>query len=276
MGSNPSDTFNWCLESNASWANYKHHQNPQFFSKLAQGQAPKILWFGCSDSRVPETTILGLQPGDVFVHRNIANIISGNDLAFQAVLEYAVVHVKVEHVVLCGHTTCGGAAGVLTAPSIGGSLDAWLSPLRLVKREHQAELDAIKDLPAKQRRLAELNVAAGVKVIESVHFVQEAVEKRGLQVHGVLYDIAKGKLADLGCASTERKQHHLTNGTTRKAAEGEVVRGNHGMLVFGGSGASMAIKGKDNRLTNGTAAEVVRGNHGMLVFGGEGVKMAIR
>ncbi|KAK4164540.1 hypothetical protein QBC43DRAFT_344407 [Cladorrhinum sp. PSN259] len=195
MTENP---FLYALSSNNAWAGYKAHQNPQFFPKLASGQSPQILWLGCSDSRCPETTILGLQPGDVFVHRNIANIISPTDINTSAVIEYAVAHLKVKHIVLCGHTACGGAAASLGDSRVGGVLDTWLTPLKAVRFAHLDELNAIKDDKQRATRIAELNVEAGIKVLMANFTVQEAIEERGLEVHGCLFDIACGRIKDLG------------------------------------------------------------------------------
>ncbi|KAG7286590.1 hypothetical protein NEMBOFW57_008901 [Staphylotrichum longicolle] len=192
------DSFLYALSSNNAWAGYKAHQNPNFFPKLASGQSPQILWLGCSDSRCPETTILGLQPGDVFVHRNIANIISPTDINTSAVIEYAVVHLKVKHVVLCGHTACGGAVAALGDGRVGGVLDTWLTPLKAVKMAHAEELGAIKDDAARAVRIAELNVEAGVRVLMANGVVQDAIRERGLEVHGCLFDIGCGRIRDLG------------------------------------------------------------------------------
>jgi carbonic anhydrase len=192
--------------------------------------APPV-WLGCSDSRCPETTILGLQPGDVFVHRNIANIISPTDINTSAVIEYAVVHLKVQHVVLCGHTACGGAAASLADTRVGGVLDTWLTPLKAVRAANHEALDAIRDNQARIARIAELNVEAGVKVLMANWTIQEAVRERGLEVHGVLFDIATGRIRDLGFGTKPGG-----------GAAGEEVRGRHAQLVFRGSNASMAVK----------------------------------
>ncbi|KAK4109764.1 carbonic anhydrase-like protein [Canariomyces notabilis] len=225
----PEDSFLYALSSNNAWAGYKAHQNPQFFSKLASGQSPQILWLGCSDSRCPETTILGLQPGDVFVHRNIANIISPTDINTSAVIEYAVAHLKVKHVVLCGHTCCGGAIAALASGRVGGVLDTWLTPLKAVRQAHAAELAAIKDDAARAVRMAELNIEAGVKVLMANAVIDEAVRERGLEVHGCLFDIASGRIRDLGFG-------------TKPPGEQDVVRGRHAQLVFRGRGASMSAR----------------------------------
>lgn len=250
MGSQaPQDSFAYALSSNHAWAGYKSHQNPNFFPKLASGQSPSILWLGCSDSRVPETTLLGLQPGDVFVHRNIANIISPTDLSYNSVLEYAVVHLKVQHVVLCGHTTCGGCAAALGDNRVGGVLDAWLTPLRALKRENESVLKGCKGEGERATRLAEINVRRGISNILGNHVIEDAIAERGLKVHGVIYDIASGKLRDLGCGNCDSAQKQkgtkLDGSGEEEVFDGEKteVRGNHGMLVFkDGQKASLAVR----------------------------------
>jgi len=245
MGSQTQDSFAYALSSNHAWAGYKSHQNPNFFPKLASGQSPSILWLGCSDSRVPETTLLGLQPGDVFVHRNIANIISATDLSYNSVLEYAVVYLKVQHIVLCGHTTCGGCAAALGSARVGGVLDAWLTPLKALKRENEALLKSCKSEGERATKLAELSVARGVQTILGNYVVEDAIADRGLKVHGVIYDIACGKLRDLGCGNcgnVQEKGSKQTDGADEEDEKVE-VRGNHGMLVFRDGGkAKMAVK----------------------------------
>jgi carbonic anhydrase len=187
---------------------------------------------------VPETTILGLQPGDVFVHRNIANIVSPTDINTSAVIEFAVGFLKVQHVVLCGHSSCGGAAAALSDKRIGGVLDTWLTPLKVVRHAHTDELNAIKEESTRQVKLAELNVEAGVEVLLANFTIQEAIKERGLQVHGCLYDIGSGRLRDLGVGNAG-KGVSGTNGLNGQ----EVVRGKHGMLVFrGANGASLGTR----------------------------------
>lgn len=237
MGSQGKDDFEYALKSNESWANYKSHQNPGLFEKLANGQSPKILWIGCSDSRVPETTILGLHPGDVFVHRNVANIISPTDINSQAVIEYAVVHLKVSHIVVCGHSACGGCGAALSDARVGGVIDAWITPLKALRKQHEEELKAIRDEKKRAVRLAEMNVKSGVESLLSTYFIEEAVRERGLKVHGCVYDVACGRMTDLKCGNAGKK-----GVAGVKEDETEIVKGNHGMLVFGGDGASMTIR----------------------------------
>ncbi|GAP87081.2 putative carbonic anhydrase [Rosellinia necatrix] len=235
------DSFAFALSSNHAWAGYKAHQSPDFFQRLATGQSPEILWLGCSDSRCPETTILGLQPGDVFVHRNIANIISPTDINTSAVIEYAVGQLKVKHVVLCGHSGCGGAMTALGDARVGGVLDTWLAPLRAIRSAHKDELTAIKDDKARAVRIAELNIEAGIKVLMANMMIQEAVRDKGLQVHGILFDIGSGRIRDLGLGTTKRGPKDEPGGVKVNGAT-EVVRGNHAMLVFKSDSASMQIQ----------------------------------
>lgn len=193
------------------------------------------MWLGCSDSRCPETTILGLQPGDVFVHRNIANIISATDINTSAVVEYAVAHLKVKHIVLCGHSACGGAAAALSDARVGGVLDTWLTPLKAVRHAHAEELADIRDDRARAVRIAELNVEAGVKVLMANFTVQEAIRDRGLEVHGCLFDLASGRIHDLGFGNAKAS----VNGRRGAPGPDDVIRGKHATLVFRSSGAAM-------------------------------------
>lgn len=146
-------------------------------------------------------------------------------------IEYAVAHLKVKHVVLCGHTACGGAVASLGDSRIGGVLDTWLTPLKAVRQANREELDSIKDDAKRAVRIAELNVDAGVKVLLANFTITEAIRDRGLQVHGVLFDIACGKIKDLGLG---------TKGGNGGAGSDEVVRGKHAQLVFRGGNASMS------------------------------------
>jgi len=237
MGSQGRDDFEYALKSNESWASYKSHSNPGLFEKLANGQSPKILWIGCSDSRVPETTILGLHPGDVFVHRNVANIISPTDINSQAVIEYAVVHLKVSHIVVCGHSACGGCGAALSDTRVGGVIDAWITPLKALRKQNEEELKAIRDEKLRAVRLAEMNVKSGVESLLSTYFIEEAVKDRGLKVHGCVYDVGCGRMTDLKCGNAGKGGVGAV-GEEQK----EIVKGNHGMLQFGADGASMAIR----------------------------------
>lgn len=164
-----------------------------FFEAQAKGQAPTTLWLGCADSRVPETTLLGLKPGDVFVHRNIANIIPATDLSSASVIEYGVAALGVKQIIVCGHTSCGGCAGALGNNRIG-KIDLWLQPLRALRAEHAEALAKLPDAKAKGDALSELNVKQGVKTVRQHPDVIAAAKSRGLQVHGMMFDLASGEV----------------------------------------------------------------------------------
>lgn len=197
------------------------------------------MWLGCSDSRVPETTILGLQPGDVFVHRNIANIVAPTDINTSAVIEYAVAHLKVKHIVLCGHSACGGAKAALGDSRVGGVLDTWLTPLKAVRAQNAEELSSIKNEDSRAIRIAEMNVEAGVNVLMANVTVQDAMNERGLQIHGCLFDIASGRIRDLGLGTNDcggPRSFIMDSGS-------ELVRGRHAQLVFrDGGDAGMQVR----------------------------------
>ncbi|KAL8948782.1 MAG: hypothetical protein Q9222_005061 [Ikaeria aurantiellina] len=178
--------------------------NPDMHAKNAKGQTPPILWLGCSDSRCPETTLLDAQPGDIFVHRNIANVIHPHDISSNAVIYYAVNALKVAHIVVCGHTSCGGVAAALGSSRIGGVMDAWLTPLRELRSGLQAsgKLDG-KDDKEKSLILVQENVKRGVDVVRMNAEVVTAMEERSLSVHGVVYDVGTGKLSELDTGEGE-------------------------------------------------------------------------
>ncbi|RMJ22169.1 carbonic anhydrase, partial [Aspergillus sp. HF37] len=173
------DAFTTALARNKDWAARTARETPSLFPALSKGQKPQILWIGCSDSRCPETTLLDQQPGDVFVHRNIANVLHAGDLSSSAVIEYAVRHLRVAHVVLCGHTSCGGVAAALGNAPLG-ILDPWLLPLREI-RERKSE--ALAGLSGEEAglKMVEWNVEEGVKALKRRSVVIEAMQERGLQ-----------------------------------------------------------------------------------------------
>lgn len=190
------DTFHLALsERNKEWAQKIAAEKPDLFPALAAGQSPEILWIGCSDSRCPETTILGLHPGDVFVHRNIANIVHPTDLSVNAVIDYAVNHLKVKHVILCGHTSCGGVGAALANNKLG-LIDTWLIPLRALRKDNLKTLESLDPKEA-VLKLVELNVLNGVKTLKENHTILDAMSDRGLQVHGLIYDVGNGELREL-------------------------------------------------------------------------------
>jgi carbonic anhydrase len=153
-----------------------------------------VLWVGCADSRVPETTVCDARPGDVFVHRNIANLVSPGDAAAAAVVEFAVAQLHVRHVVVCGHTCCGGARAALTDADLGPALNAWLQPLRELRRANEHKLALYEGDDAKANRLAELNVRRSVESIKGMETVAKAIAEGKLSIHGLIYDIPGAEL----------------------------------------------------------------------------------
>ena len=184
------------FENNKEWIQEKLNKDADYFSNLSKGQNPDILYIGCSDSRVTAEELMGVAPGDVLVHRNIAHMVPNTDLSAMSVIDYAVAHLEVKHVVVCGHYYCGGVKAAMQSQDLG-ILNPWLRNIRDVYRIHQAELDDIKDEEARYKRLVELNVQEQcINVIKTAE-VQKAVLDRGISVHGWVFDINSGKLIDL-------------------------------------------------------------------------------
>jgi len=184
------------FKNNEKWIAEKLERNPDYFADLSKGQNPDILYIGCSDSRVTAEDLMGVAPGEVFVHRNIANMVISIDLNVMSVLNYAVEHLKVNHVVVCGHYFCGGVKAAMQANDLG-VLNPWLRNIRDVYRLHKNELNTIEDETARYNRLVELNVQEQCVNLIKTAEVQKAVTERGLQVHGWVFDIHSGKLIDL-------------------------------------------------------------------------------
>jgi carbonic anhydrase len=186
------------FESNKAWADRIRQRDPEFFVKLSRQQSPSYLWIGCSDSRVPANQIVGLEPGELFVHRNVANLVPVTDLNAMAVIEYAVSSLGVRHIIVCGHYHCGGVRAALEGHQ-AGAVALWLQPLRNLAGAHREELDAQPSDGARWDRLCELNVAAQVQAVATSEVVQAAWERgAGLSVHGWIYDLEDGLLRDLG------------------------------------------------------------------------------
>ena len=182
---------------NRAWSEAMRLQDPEFFRKLSQQQFPEYLWIGCSDSRVPANQITGLAPGEVFVHRNIANVVVHTDLNCLSVIQFAVDILKVRHIILCGHYGCTGVHAAMTKHRIGLS-DNWLRHVQDVATKHEKELSPLKAEEARHRRLCELNAREQVQNIAQCTAVQEAWEHgQQLEVHGWIYDLKDGLLTDL-------------------------------------------------------------------------------
>jgi len=197
------DLFTEIFGSNEKWASTTAQQNPNLFPKLATGQSPEILWIGCSDSRCPETTVLGLQPGDIFVARNIANIVHATDLNLNSVIEYAVVYLGVKHIVVCGHTQCGGIAAALGNKKLG-LIDTWLLPLRSLRQNNLKLLQSLEPKEA-ALKLVELNIERSVNVLKQNPVIIDAIAERDLAIHPLLYDVGSGKLRELDLAVDQEK-----------------------------------------------------------------------
>ncbi|QNR85123.1 carbonic anhydrase [Pedobacter riviphilus] len=184
------------FKNNEKWIAEKLAINPDYFTELSKGQSPEFLYIGCSDSRVTAEDLMGIQPGQAFVHRNVANLVNNVDLNVMTVLNYAVRHLKVNHIVVCGHYNCGGVKAAMQ-PADLGILNPWLRNIRDVYRIHKDELNAIEDEGARYNRLVELNVQEQCVNLLKTAAVQEAIAERGLTVHGWVFDIHTGRLIDL-------------------------------------------------------------------------------
>jgi carbonic anhydrase len=181
------------LKSNKEWAAGINADDPKYFERLSQLQTPEFLWIGCSDSRVPANEITGTQPGEIFVHRNVANLVINNDVNLLSVLDFAVNQLKVRHVIVCGHYGCGGIKAALTNHDMKAVLNMWLRNIKDVYRIHRTELDAINEDEAKANRLVELNVQEQIFNLAKTSTIQRAWknEKRP-HLHGWVYGLRDG------------------------------------------------------------------------------------
>ncbi|HBA85125.1 MAG TPA: carbonate dehydratase [Verrucomicrobia bacterium] len=194
------------FKNNKKWAAETCASNPEFFSRLVAQQAPEYLWIGCSDSRVPANEIVGLQPGELFVHRNIANLVIHTDMNCLSVLQYAVDLLKIRHVIVCGHYGCGGIKAAM-ADKPHGLVDNWLRHVRDIHHRHERKLNVISSKPERLRRLCELNVVEQVINVGNTTIVQDAWGRgQEVAIHGWVYDIADGLLKDLAVSITSFKE----------------------------------------------------------------------
>ncbi len=185
------------LENNQRWVERKLASDPEYFTKLSTKQSPEYLYIGCSDSRVSIEKLMGLQPGELFVHRNIGNIVVNTDSNINAVIQYAVEHLHVKHIIVCGHYNCGGIESALH-PADMGQLNGWLQVIRDVYHTHRTELDAIEDISKRYDRLVELNVREQCLNVMKIDHVQRSwITKQTPEVHGWIFDIRTGLLKDL-------------------------------------------------------------------------------
>lgn len=213
-------SYKQVFEANKKWVEEKTNVNPDFFLHLAKEQNPDYLYIGCSDSRVHANEIMGLEPGEVFVHRNIANMVVNNDLNVLSVINYAVEHLKVKYIIVCGHYNCGGVKAAMQPKDLG-ILNPWLRNIRDVYRIHEKELDAIDDLEQRTNRLVELNVYEQcLNVIKTAEVQKSYLDRTYPRVAGWVYDIYNGVLIDLKIDFKKelnriRKIYDLTKGITK-------------------------------------------------------------
>ncbi|MGC1303993.1 MAG: carbonic anhydrase [Caulobacteraceae bacterium] len=219
----PAPTIPDLLANNRVWAESKTAGDPGFFKRLVAQQSPAYLWVGCSDSRVPANEIVGLDPGELFVHRNVANLAPLQDANFLSVLQYAVQVLGVRHVLVVGHYGCGGVRAVLQEQRLG-LIDHWLSPVRQIMREHADELEALPDEEARVDRLCELNVLAQAANVAANPFVQDAWRAGAdLAIHGWCYSLENGLVTDLGTTFTRAHMEGMTSPPQK--LEGPAERG---------------------------------------------------
>ncbi|TDE16715.1 carbonate dehydratase [Dyadobacter psychrotolerans] len=190
-------TYQNLFQNNKRWVSNTLKEDPEFFNNLAQGQSPQFLWIGCSDSRVPANEITGTVPGDIFVHRNIANMVVHTDMSMLSVLDYSINVLGVKHVMVVGHYGCGGVKAAMGNKQVG-LIDNWLRNIKDVYRLHALELNAIEDPHARSNRLVELNVQEQVFNLTKTSIVQNAwANGKDLLVHGIVYDVNDGMLRDM-------------------------------------------------------------------------------
>jgi carbonic anhydrase len=195
-------TLGRLFENNRAWAADRRARDPGFFERLSRIQKPSYLWIGCADSRVPANEIVGLDPGEVFVHRNVANLVSPEDENCLSVLQYGIDVLRIQHVIVCGHYACGGVDASL-GPAVPEPLESWLRPLRRLAAARAADLAAVEDPDRRRRRLCEWNVQAQVQAVSALPVCQEAwASGRALFVHGWIYDVRDGLLHDLDLTVT--------------------------------------------------------------------------
>ena len=201
-----SNFYQSLIENNKKWVEENLAQDPNYFEKLANGQQPPLLWIGCADSRVPANQIIGAPPGEVFVHRNIANMVVHTDMNMLSVVDYAVNVLKVKHVIVCGHYGCGGIGAAMSNKSFG-LIDNWIRHIKNNYRLHQQELDSIKDETKRFDRFVELNVMEQVFDLAKTSIVQNAWKKdQKLHLHGWAYGVGSGIVNDLKVNVSSEKQ----------------------------------------------------------------------
>lgn len=197
------------LLANRAWATERLKIDPEYFAKRVKTQAPEFLWIGCSDSRVPSEEITGAEPGELFVHRNVANIIVPTDIDMLSVLQYAVEAVNIQHIIVCGHYNCGGVKSAMTARSVG-PINLWLQPLRDLYGINREEIDSIADEQGRWDRLVEINVRAQVCTLAKTAIIRRAWQRQpGPEIHGWVYNLRTGFLNELVSMHAEAKADNV-------------------------------------------------------------------
>ncbi|SHE38020.1 carbonic anhydrase [Litoreibacter ascidiaceicola] len=187
------------LDRNAQWSRQRNEEEPGYFARLATRQTPEFFWIGCSDSRVPANVVAGLDPGEVFVHRNVANVVHSTDMNLLSSLEFAVDALNIREVIVCGHYGCGGVKAA-TDDLPHGLADHWLEPIRRLARSYAVDLSTLANAELGQDRLAELNVIEGVRRIAETPIIQRSWKAGvGVRIHGLIYGLKNGLLRDLDC-----------------------------------------------------------------------------
>jgi carbonic anhydrase len=218
------------FDSNRRWARRSTDADPEFFTKLLHQQSPDFLWIGCADSRVPANEIVGLPPGELFVHRNVANVVVHSDLNCLSVLQYAVDVLDVEHVIVCGHYGCGGVQAALRNSRLG-LIDNWLRHVQDVMKKHHLRLAEMPDEAQRLRRLCELNVIEQVLNVGQTTIVQSAWDRgRSVEIHGWIYDVADGLLNDLTVTLTGPDQLNRMYRDVAESADSGIYRGPSGLV----------------------------------------------
>ncbi|KXS16721.1 carbonic anhydrase [Gonapodya prolifera JEL478] len=258
------NTLGHLLVQNRKWAARMESERPGWFKSLAEQQAPEILWIGCSDSRVPANTITGLSPGEVFVHRNIANVIPHTDFNALSVLQYAVEYLKVKHIIVCGHYGCGGVKAAYENKQLG-TIDNWLRHIKDIYESHYEEISSLEDPQARVDFLVELNVAKSVLNVVNTTIVQNAWARgQELCVHGWCYTLSDGHIHDLGLHIDSPRHLSPVFVAFEKSVQRKASR------KFSGTLAKMGI-GEDLRKRSGGAGRKV-GGHGVVEEGMDGVE----
>ncbi|WP_371054621.1 carbonic anhydrase [Rhodosalinus sp. K401] len=188
------------IDRNMIWSETRHAEDPGYFARLAGQQAPEFFWIGCSDSRVPANVVAGLDPGEVFVHRNVANVVHSSDMNLLSALEFAVEALQVREIIVCGHYGCGGVKAA-TEDMPHGLADHWLEPIRRLARAYAVDLAKCEDIDARRDKLSELNVIEGVRRVSETPIMQKAWDRGAdLRVHGLIYGLKDGRLRNLDCS----------------------------------------------------------------------------